>query len=230
MVKLPGSPVLAFAILLAPLAPAAAQTCPLALVLALDASSSVDAGEYRLQSQGLARALVDGQVRAAISNLGGVLMTAFEWSGRNQQVVIADWAFLDDDAAIVRFAGRLAGHPRTYVEFPTAIGYALGFAATRIARAPVNCARRVVDVSGDGVQNEGFSPALAYRAFDFARITVNGLVIKGADPDPEPYYREQVLHGPGAFLEIAAGYDDYARAIRRKLLRELGSPAVAELR
>lgn len=218
-------------LLLSPLfsKPAASQECEVALVLALDASSSVNAKEFQLQSKGLAAALLDKDVGAVIEGVGGVLMTAYEWSGRRQHAIIADWSMLTDEQSIHRFAARLADHSRAYVEFPTAVGYALGFGAVRFASAPMVCKRRVIDVSGDGVHNEGFPPASAYRAFDFAGVTVNGLVIKGEVPDPEPYYRKNVLFGPGAFLEIATGYEDYANAMKRKLLREIGGALVTSI-
>lgn len=91
------------------------------------------------------------------------------------------------------------------------------------------CLRQVVDVSGDGVNNEGFPPASAYRAFDYARITVNGLVVRGADPDPVPYYTREVIRGSGAFVEVAETYADYERAMARKLLREISGAPLAAL-
>lgn len=208
---------------------ASVEECEVALVLALDASSSVNGAEFRLQSRGLATALLDREVRAAILGVGGVLMTAYEWSGRRQQAIIAEWTLLESDADIDRFAAKLSSHKRAFVEFPTAVGYALGFGAIRLARAPMLCTRQVIDVSGDGVHNEGFPPKSAYRAFDFGGVTVNGLVIKGSDPDPEDYYRKNVLFGPGAFLEVAHNYEDYANAMKRKLLREIGGVMVSEI-
>lgn len=208
--------------------PASARKCELALVLALDASSSVDAREFRLQSDGLAAALLDDDVRATILGSDGVLLTAYEWSGQRRQTIIADWTLLDSEPSIAAFAARLSGHPRSSDEFPTAIGYALGFGAVRLARAPATCVRKVIDMSGDGVHNDGFPPDSAYRAFDFGGVTVNGLVIKGADPDPEPYYRDKILFGPGAFLEVADSYEDYAGAMKRKLLREIGGSVISD--
>jgi hypothetical protein len=94
-----------------------------------------------------------------------------------------------------------------------------------LRRAPP-CDRRVIDVSGDGRGNDGFGPQAAYRAFDFAGVTVNGLAIAGAGEDVVAYYRTQVAHGPHAFVEVAAGFEDYARAMRRKLLREILGPGL----
>ncbi|WP_421855917.1 DUF1194 domain-containing protein [Oricola sp.] len=210
--------------------PATAQgRCGLTLVLAMDASSSVDFREYRLQMQGLANALRDPQIVRAIVETGGVQAYAFEWSGRNQHAVIAPWSFLASEAAVLDFAGRIAGHKRAYLAFPTALGYALGHAAVQLDRAPRGCARTVVDVSGDGVNNEGFEPPLAYRNFNYDGVTVNGLVIAGALPDPVAYYREKVVHGPGAFVEVAERFEDYEQAMKRKLLREINGASLSML-
>ena len=89
-----------------------------------------------------------------------------------------------------------------------------------MARAP-DCARRVIDVSGDGINNQGFGPRLAYKHFAFEDITVNGLVILGHDAAVLRHYRDEVLRGPGAFLEVADGFADFRRAMERKLLREI---------
>ncbi|WP_417769818.1 DUF1194 domain-containing protein, partial [Stappia sp.] len=205
----------------------AAHACPLALVLAIDVSSSVDDSEYELQRQGLAEAFRDPQVGAAIRATGGLLASAFEWSGREQQVVKADWTWLETPEEIARFADRLADTPRSHRRYPTALGYALGYAAIHHGRAPRECIRRVVDMAGDGINNEGFPPESAYRAFDYSAITVNGLAIAGDHPDPVRYYRNRVIRGPGAFVEVARGFEDYARAMKRKLLRELDGPPLA---
>ena len=209
------------------LAPPAAA-CELALAFALDVSASVDAEEYVLQRDGLADALRAPEVaRVVLAQPGGVALAAYEWSGREQQSVIADWTRVGDSHALARFADLVGAARRSHREFPTAIGYALGFGARLIQRAPA-CARRVIDVSGDGVNNDGFGPRLAYRAFPFEGVTVNGLAIEGSEPEVAGYYRAALPHGPGAFVEVAAGFEDYARAMRRKLLRELtGAQMVA---
>jgi Ca-activated chloride channel family protein len=201
--------------------------CALSLVLALDVSSSVDDEEFALQTRGLAAALRDPAVRRSISAAGGIQATAFEWSGRQQQVDVVPWSLLRFDADIFAFADRIESHQRAYSEFPTALGYALGYAATRLRKAPLGCARSVVDVSGDGINNEGFEPALAYRHFNFSDVTVNGLVIQGADPDPVDYFHTEVIHGPGAFVVVADDFSDYEAAMKRKLLREINGAGFA---
>jgi hypothetical protein len=221
---------LAAAALLAAAAPlpSHAQPCRLALSFALDVSASVDAAEYRQQLDGLAAALADPAVRAAILGPGGaVAFSAYEWSGRNQQVMIAGWTRITDQAALDGFSGAVAGHQRRYGEFPTAIGYALGYGAVLMRDAPP-CLRRVIDLSGDGLSNDGFDPDAAYRNFEFAGITVNGLVVGGGDLELISFYQSAIAYGPGAFVEVARDYADYARAMRRKLLREIGEDFIAE--
>lgn len=209
-----------------------AARCRLALVLAVDVSSSVDASEDRLQRAGIAAALRAPDVaRAFLGAPGSVALHAFEWSGSHHQATLLDWTRLDTHQDLERAASIIDGSPRRRDDLPTAIGTALGHAATALLRGP-DCAFRKVDVSGDGISNDGYPPASAYGAFDFSSTTVNGLVILGAGSDNEvdlvEYYRAEVLRGPGAFLEVAADFDDFTRAIRRKLVREVSAPALSE--
>lgn len=209
--------------------PAAAQntTCRLALAFALDVSASVDKSEYRLQLDGLAAGLRDPAVRAAIFGPGGsIALAAYEWSGARQQVMIAPWTMIATGPALDAFANHVAAHRRRFGEFPTAVGYALGYGAVMMHDAP-SCRRRVIDMSGDGLSNDGFGPAAAYREFDFDSVTVNGLVVGGEDLELISFYQVHVAHGPDAFVEVAQDYTDYARAMQRKLLREIGRDFVA---
>lgn len=214
---------LALAALFGLAAPARALDCGTALVLALDVSASVDAEEYALQMEGLAAALVDPDVVAAILPHpgAGIMATAFVWSGFQHQDVIAPWTWLGSEGDIAAFADRIATTPRVHDYWPTALGRAANFAADLHRQNNVPCARRVVDISGDGVNNDGQPPRWYAAQGLFRGIIYNGLVIRGAVPDPLEHYRQQVLHGPGAFLEVAEGFSDYPPAIQRKLLREL---------
>lgn len=223
----PAAAALPVALALVPTAAEAA--CRLALLLALDVSSSVDAGEDRLQRAGVARALSSPDVRAALLGIPGapVALAAYEWSGRFQQFPVLDWTLLESDADILRAAATISGSLRHTDRFPTAIGYALGHAASVFAAAP-DCFMRTLDVSGDGVNNDGFGSALAYRNFPLDGITVNGLAV-GGDPEVLNYYRGEVIRGPGSFVEEAADYGDYAEAMRRKLMREIATQVVGSL-
>ncbi|WP_238364311.1 DUF1194 domain-containing protein [Mesobacterium pallidum] len=224
---------LALATALVPGAAAAQVGCRLALLLALDISSSVNAEEDTLQRSGLASALIAPEVQEAF--LGDplpVALAAYEWSGRHRQAVLLDWVLVDSAEDLLIAAQQIGRSERSTNNFPTALGYALGYGATMLRRAPP-CLWQVIDVSGDGKNNEGFGPEAAYREFPFAGVTVNGLVINAAEFEAEvdliDYYRTEVLRGPGAFIEVAQGFEDYERAMRRKLLRELRSKAVGGL-
>lgn len=213
-------------------APAVAE-CRLALVLALDVSSSVDAAEDRLQRGGLVSALTAPEVEAAFfATDDPVALAIYEWSGRYNQELLLDWTVIDSRAKLLYAAETLARSIRSHNDFPTAMGYALGYGARLLERAP-RCLYRTLDMAGDGQNNEGFGPALAYAEFPFDGVTVNGLVVNGADYEAETgliaFYQSQVLHGPGAFLEIAQGFEDYERAMRRKLERELSPPVIGAL-
>jgi hypothetical protein len=216
------------------LAPPQALGCSLALVLALDVSSSVDAREDRLQRDGLAAALRAQSVREAFRLAGPVAVHAFEWSGRNAQMdLLPGWQMVEGDADLDRIAAAIAASERSHDELPTALGAALGHAASLLRRAP-DCARRVVDVSGDGISNEGFSPALAFEHFPFEGVTVNALIIgtEGAYEETArlvAWFRAEVLRGPGAFSIFAESYRDYEAAMETKLLRELALPPLAAL-
>lgn len=212
-------------------APAAlAQNCRLALVLAMDVSSSVDAAEDTLQRGGLVAALTAPEVQAAFFATDQyVALAAFEWSGRYNQEILLDWTLIDSPAKLLGAAQRIANSKRSHNDFPTAMGYALGYGAGMLERAP-SCLYQTLDMAGDGQNNEGFSPAQAYAAFPFDGVTVNGLVVNGADFEAETgliaFYKGQVMRGPAAFVEIAQGFEDYERAMRRKLERELTPPVI----
>ena len=213
-------------------APATAQECRLALVLAVDVSSSVDAAEDRLQRDGLAYALRSPAVREALRAGDPVALWAFEWSGsRAQAAILPGWVLLSDDAAVEAAAQAIERSTRSRSNLPTAVGPALAHAALSFREAP-DCRARTIDVAGDGIHNEGFTPAMAYREFPaFEGVTVNALIVGGAggeDAELVAWYQAEVLRGPGAFSVYTDNYDGYARAMEAKLLRELQVPAVGK--
>lgn len=202
-----------------------AAACRLALILALDVSSSVDAREDALQRGGLVAALTAPEVVSAfLSNDQPVALSVFEWSGRYNQEIVLDWTMIDSPEALVRAAEVVAASKRSHNEFPTAMGYALGYAAGMFERAPA-CLARTIDMAGDGQNNEGFGPKVAYREFPLRDVTVNGLVVNAAEFTSESqlirYFERQVIKGSTAFLEVAQGFEDYERAMRKKLEREV---------
>jgi hypothetical protein len=203
--------------------PAPALACRLALVLAVDASASVDESEYVVQRNGLAAALIAPEVQAAfLSDPEPVALAAFEWSGQWNQHMLLDWRLIRSGEDLQRTADELLRAERKSTQSPTALGAALGYAAGVLAEAPF-CERSTIDVSGDGWNNHGYAPELAYKHFPLEGVTVNALAIGGAAvlENLVVYFRERVIRGPGAFVERARDYDDFERAMRRKLEREV---------
>lgn len=215
--------------------PAGAAECRLALLLGLDISSSVDAAEDALQRGGMVAALRDPAVEAAFLAVEApVALAAFEWSGRYNQEVLLDWMLVRSPDDLARAAAVLASSKRSYNEFPTAMGEALRFGAQMMARAP-RCLAQTIDMAGDGENNEGHGPRAIYRDGGFEQITVNGLVVaNAADFQTEArltqFYADEVLHGSGAFMVVADGFDDYARAMRDKLEREVSVAVIGAVR
>ncbi len=202
---------------------AKAANCALALAFALDVSASVNAREYDIQKDGLAAALRDPEVvEAILATPGSVWLFAYEWSASSQQAVVHDWARMNGPADIQRFAAGLEGHRRRFGKSSTALGQGLSFGLSQFAALPALCDRQVIDVSGDGVNNDGVAPETLRDAGRYDGVTINGLVIAGETPDPVPYYREKVIYGSDAFMMVARnGFEDYPDLIKGKLLREL---------
>lgn len=191
------------------------------LVLAMDVSRSVSTPEYRLQMDGLADAFRDEEVKSAVrTTQGGVMATVMIWGDRRQQRQSTPWTHLRTDADMDAFATEIELTRRTFGFTLTGLGAAMLFAEKLGETNPLPCRRRVIDVSGDGVWNDGPDPKEVRATFP-ADLTVNGLVIMGAKPSPLPYYQQNVIGGPGSFVEVANTFEDYAEAIRFKLLREL---------
>lgn len=213
--------------------PAQAEPCRLALALALDISVSVDATEDTLQRQGLAAALIAPEVQDAFfSSPMPVALAVYEWSGQSNQHVILDWRLMENAGDLYAAAEKISQSVRSNNESATAMGYALSFGASLMQQAPP-CLFQTIDLSGDGTNNDGYGPQIAYRHFPFQNTVVNGLVINAADFEGElfliPFFENNVLHGPGAFLEIAYGFEDFERAMRKKLQRELSGLQIGAL-
>lgn len=207
-------------------APLPGAACGVELILAMDVSRSVMNDEYDLQMQGLGAAFQDPEVQELIRLAGGVAATVTQWSGVDNQAQSIPWALLTDAASADAFAERVANQGRWFFGAFTAPGDALVHARALSARNPHDCARKVIDLSGDGYGNRGRDARAISRALVAEGFTINALAILGALNSPEEYFRDNIIGGAGAFVETADGFEDYAAAIRRKLIREL-SPAFA---
>lgn len=208
-------------------APGLALACALELILAVDISGSIDQNEFALQTEGMAAAFETPELAEAIVHQdGGIYVTLTQWSGATRQRQVTDWHHLTGPESMATFAKAIRQGGRNWRNYSTAIGEALFHAMKVGESAPVECKRRVVDMSGDGVSNEGRAPRAMADALAALGYTVNGLVIRGDSPDPVKYYEINVLSGPQSFLEIAENFEDYPRAILRKLLKEIEQQAL----
>lgn len=199
-----------------------ARACDLALVLAVDVSGSVDPAEYMIQMQGLAEALRDPVISEALVR-GEAAVSLVQWTGSSRQDLTIPWMRLRDFDAVEAFAASVETTPRAWRMYSTAIGEALSFSAALFQAVP-DCTRRVVDVSGDGVSNEGIEPDSLRPGLAALGVTVNALVIEPPDRDLVEYFHRNVITGPGAFAIRANGFAEYPERIRRKLLREVATP------
>ncbi|MEP4198965.1 MAG: DUF1194 domain-containing protein [Aliishimia sp.] len=205
-----------------------ALACDLALVLAVDVSGSVDPQEYRIQMDGLALALRDGIVAEALVDQQAKV-TLLQWTGSTRQRQTVPWTHMTSFAAVSGFADAVEADPRIWRNFSTAIGEALIISRDLLAQVP-ECARHVVDVSGDGRSNEGDTPEAMRAQMRDAGITVNGLAIETDDTDLTAYFFESLIRGERAFVETAYGFEDYPAAILRKLQRETNRIAAGVVR
>lgn len=205
------------------LLPAPAPACETALLLAIDVSGSVDAGEYLLQTQGLADAIQDPEVAEALLR-GQVALAVVQWSGSGMQTLGIPWTRMLGDGDIAAFADAARNAPRAYTGSDTAVGRAIAFATARFADVP-DCARRVIDISGDGPENAGSNVAVARRQAMAAGIEINAISIEESGlPAPVSLYYHRWVITPGGFVMVARGMSDYPATLRAKLLRELVKP------
>lgn len=199
-----------------------ARACEIALVLGVDVSNSIDASEYGFQVQGMAEALADPVIAEALAKAQAAVAVV-QWSGAGQQEVSLPWLRVRNQRDIEALAFRIGLLARPYQKSDTAVGEALAAMVALMVDVP-DCQRRVIDFSGDGVNNAGDPPADIRAVAVAAGIVINGLAIDRVGLSVTQYYRNHVIGGRGAFVMTARGYRDYARAIRAKLLRELAKP------
>lgn len=215
--------------------PVAAQERPvdLELVLAVDGSASVDYVEFNLQMTGIARAFRDEEVVAAVGKgpFHTVVVTLMVWSGNETPVADIGWFEVSDRTSCWRFATAVERMVRPIQPGATAINNAIKSALDRLNGNRYGGVRRVIDISSDGKENaltDFLSATDIGRSLAIADgVTVNGLPILTDEPDLERYFRENIVGGPDAFLIPARSYEDFAEAMRRKLLREIsGEPLI----
>jgi hypothetical protein len=203
-----------------------------ALVLAVDVSRSMSHEEMRIQRRGYADAIASAQVLRAISQgpYGRIAVTLFEWAGDHHAREIVGWTMIESRADAEAVAATLLTE-YSLSERRTSISGGINHAVRLLEAVPFLAERRVIDVSGDGPNNQGLPVTVARDAAVAKGITINGLPLMTEGgygsafniPDLDEYYRRCVIGGPGAFMIPVDDWDQFAEAVRRKLVLEIGA-------
>jgi hypothetical protein len=201
------------------------------LVLAVDISYSMDYDELNLQREGYILAITSEQFLDAMRRgpLGKIAVTYVEWAGSGEQQVVVPWTIIEDPRSADEFAVQLKNAPLRRA-YRTSISGALQFSAALFG-SHYKGLRRVIDISGDGTNNQG--DLVEPTRDDVLRkgITINGLPVMLKTPyasmvdvtDLDMYYQDCVIGGPGAFLVPVRERHQFADAIRNKLLLEVAN-------
>jgi hypothetical protein len=222
--------------LAAPAASADKIPVDLELILAVDVSGSVDEVEAQLQRQGYIAALTSDKVLNAIRSgpERRIAVAYVEWAGGTYQRTIVDWTVIEDPASAQAVTAKIAASPYVAIRW-TSISGAIDYSVRLFQQSPFEGTRRVIDVSGDGKNNNGGDVRAARDRAVAAGITINGLPILNSrvgargsgmrgfpsDPDLDTYYQDHVIGGPGAFMVPAESFDTFSNAVMSKLIREV---------
>jgi len=207
-----------------------AEPVDMLLVLAVDVSRSIDEDEARLQREGYRAGVCDGRVVEAITRgmLGAIGVAYVEWAGFEYQRLVLPWQRIAGQADANLWAAKLAEAPRASLSW-TSISGGIDFSRRVLAEAPFEATRRVIDVSGDGVNNSGRGVERARDEAVADGVIINGLPIINdrptfgrAPPIPlDQYFQQSVIGGFGSFMVVAENFEAFGTAVRRKLIREI---------
>ncbi len=205
-------------------APARAQSAvDLQLVLAVDASGSVDMYRFELQKRGYAAAFRNRQVLDAIRSgpAAAIAVTMVQWTGPSLHVQVVPWTLLKDEATTTELAAIIDAAPRRLFGGGTSISGAIDHAMALFRNSPFEGKRHTIDVSGDGSNNSGRSVIRARDEAVASDVVINGLPILAIEPDLDTYYKDNVIGGPGSFVIAAESFDNFADAILKKMIIEI---------
>lgn len=211
----------------------AAEPVDVELVLAVDVSLSMSPDELEIQRAGYAAALTHDRVLQAIAEgiHGRIAVVYFEWAGSSSHHVIIPWTIIASSADAEKVAAQLSAQPPNSAR-RTSISAALEFGVDLLAESPFEGLKRVIDVSGDGPNNQGPPVDLTRDVVAGQRITINGLPLMTNSgitsaygvSNLDRYYTDCVIGGPGAFMIPVNDWSHFPEAIRRKLVLELAGP------
>jgi hypothetical protein len=207
----------------------AGEPVDLALVLAVDASGSVDTERFELQKRGYAAAFRNPRVIAAIA--GGtrhaIAVAMVQWTGPSLHVEVVGWTRVSDSTSAETLASAIEAAPRRLFGGGTSLSGAIDDGVALLAASPYRAARRVIDISGDGSNNRGRPAEDARDEAVRAGIVINGRPIAWIEPDLVAYYRTNVIGGPGSFVIGIDSYGNFADAILNKLVTEIAGQGAA---
>lgn len=215
-----------------------AEEVDLELLLLVDTSRSMSPAELEIQRRGYAEALISAPVAAALARTmtGRIALAYVEWAGETRQTAIRDWTLIERPEDLSAFAATLR-EARTVTQSRTSITAALRHGARSIDGNAFEGLRRVIDISGDGPNNQGGLVTAARDAVLAEGITINGLPLMTSDaagaawrlPDLDAYYAACVIGGPGAFALPVHDWQDFTDAVTRKLVLEIAGRAAERL-
>ena len=207
------------------------------LVLAVDVSLSMSPTELDIQRDGYAAALTDQRVLDAIAQgaNGRIAVTYFEWAGTTTHHVVVPWTIIATRQDAERIAARLSSTPPSSAR-RTSISSALEFGADLFAESEFRSPKRVIDISGDGPNNQGAPVQYIRDAVVAQGIIINGLplmtnggMVSAYDvEDLDRYYADCVIGGPGSFMVPVNDWSQFPEAVRRKLVLELAGTAAPQ--
>ena len=236
--SLPGSAAVALSLLLAPQAHAA-EPVDIELVLAVDVSLSMSPDELEIQRRGYAAALTHDRVLEAIAAglHGRIAVTYVEWAGSTTQHIVVPWTAIATRSDAERFVRQLSASPPNSAR-RTSISGALEFGGDLFAESGFQGMKRVIDISGDGPNNQGAVVTGARDALIAQGITINGLPLMTNGglasaydvEDLDLYYQDCVIGGPGAFMIPVNDWSQFPEAVRRKLVLELAGGSAERAR
>jgi hypothetical protein len=213
---------------------AAEQSVDLALVLVTDVSRSIDDSEFELEKRGYATAFSNPDVIAAIRGgaIGAIAVNYVEFAGAYEVRTVVDWMVIHDAASAAAFVEKMQAAPRSFYG-RTAISSGIELAMKNLASSGFEAQRRVIDVCGDGTNNNGREVSVVRDEAIAAGITINGLAIINDHPvswtfaHVQPpgglanYYRENVTGGVGSFVLEIHDFNTFGQAMTRKLINEI---------
>lgn len=206
------------------------------LVLAVDTSRSMDFEEIGIQREGYVEALKHKEFIDAVKGglTGRIAISYFEWAGYVVQDSVIDWQVIETEEDAIAFAGKLEARPIA-TQRRTSISTAIAQGASMIVSSPFQSRRQVIDVSGDGPNNSGDPVTPTRDKAVEAGMVINGLAIMLRPSDApnglDKYYADCVIGGPGAFVLPVRKIEDFAVAVRRKLvlgISDLSPPAMVQ--